>query len=198
MPTIGFSASHFTAQDLTDARHTSDLKPRPEVILNLDHAQRGLGTASCGPDTSSAVPAERGHAPVQLRRSRLAALLISSAVGNASSAPRRSVDREATRTASRPRRRARSPPREPGREAAAERVAGAGRVDGVDARRRDVSRLIAVDDERSRLAHRDDDGKAVRERAGAGRDVLDRATVRRRRSARRARDVRDQHVDVPQ
>ncbi len=52
MPTIGFSASHFTAQDLTDARHTSDLKPRPEVILNLDHAQRGLGTASCGPDTS--------------------------------------------------------------------------------------------------------------------------------------------------
>jgi beta-galactosidase len=52
MPTIGFSASHFTAQDLTDARHTSDLQPRPEVILNLDHAQRGLGTASCGPDTS--------------------------------------------------------------------------------------------------------------------------------------------------
>jgi beta-galactosidase len=52
MPTIGFSASHFTAQDLTEARHTSDLTPRPEVILNLDHAQRGLGTASCGPDTS--------------------------------------------------------------------------------------------------------------------------------------------------
>ena len=52
MPTIGFSASHFTTQDLTDARHTSDLKPRSEVILNLDHAQRGLGTASCGPDTS--------------------------------------------------------------------------------------------------------------------------------------------------
>jgi beta-galactosidase len=52
MPTIGFSASHFTAQDLTAARHTSDLEPRPEVILNLDHAQRGLGTASCGPDTS--------------------------------------------------------------------------------------------------------------------------------------------------
>jgi beta-galactosidase len=52
MPTIGFSVSHFTTQDLTDARHTSDLKPRPEVFLNLDHAQRGLGTASCGPDTS--------------------------------------------------------------------------------------------------------------------------------------------------
>jgi beta-galactosidase len=52
IPTIGFSASHFTVQDLTDARHTSDLVARPEVILDLDHAQRGLGTASCGPDTS--------------------------------------------------------------------------------------------------------------------------------------------------
>jgi beta-galactosidase len=51
-PVIGFSASHFTAADLTAARHTTDLEPRPEVILSLDHAQRGLGTASCGPDTS--------------------------------------------------------------------------------------------------------------------------------------------------
>ena len=50
-PTIGFGASHFTAGDLTAARHTSDLEPRPEVLLSLDHAQRGLGTASCGPDT---------------------------------------------------------------------------------------------------------------------------------------------------
>ncbi len=49
-PTIGFTASHFTADDLYAARHTSDLEPRPEVILSLDHAQRGLGTASCGPD----------------------------------------------------------------------------------------------------------------------------------------------------
>jgi beta-galactosidase len=51
-PTIGFSASHFTAGDLFAARHTCDLEPRPEVALSLDHAQRGLGTASCGPDTS--------------------------------------------------------------------------------------------------------------------------------------------------
>jgi beta-galactosidase len=50
-PTLEFSASHFTAGDLYTARHTSDLRPRPEVILNLDAAQRGLGTGSCGPDT---------------------------------------------------------------------------------------------------------------------------------------------------
>ncbi len=50
-PTFEGSASHFTAEDLFAARHTYDLKPRRETILNLDVAQRGLGTASCGPDT---------------------------------------------------------------------------------------------------------------------------------------------------
>jgi len=53
-PVIGFSASHLTAADLFAARHTSDLVPRREVFLNLDHAQRGLGTAACGPDTAPA------------------------------------------------------------------------------------------------------------------------------------------------
>ncbi|MFA7345172.1 MAG: glycoside hydrolase family 2 TIM barrel-domain containing protein [Terrimicrobiaceae bacterium] len=48
---LEFSASHFTAADLFAASHTCDLKPRPETVLNLDYRQRGLGTASCGPDT---------------------------------------------------------------------------------------------------------------------------------------------------
>ena len=47
---LEFSASHLTAHDLYAATHTYDLKPRPEVILNLDYTQRGLGTNSCGPD----------------------------------------------------------------------------------------------------------------------------------------------------
>ncbi len=51
-PTIGFSASRFTADDLYRARHTVDLKPRRTTVLSLDAAQRGLGTASCGPDTA--------------------------------------------------------------------------------------------------------------------------------------------------
>jgi len=50
-PSIGFTASHFAASDLYEARHTCDLEPRREIYLSLDHAQRGLGTASCGPDT---------------------------------------------------------------------------------------------------------------------------------------------------
>jgi beta-galactosidase len=53
-PTIEFSASHYTDADLFAARHTTDLSPRPQVILNLDGAHRGLGTASCGPDTLAA------------------------------------------------------------------------------------------------------------------------------------------------
>jgi beta-galactosidase len=49
-PLLNFSASHFTADDLFAAKHTIDLTPRPETILNLDLAQRGVGTGSCGPD----------------------------------------------------------------------------------------------------------------------------------------------------
>jgi len=50
-PAMEFSASHFTADDLYRATHTYELTPRAEVVVNVDYAQRGLGTASCGPDT---------------------------------------------------------------------------------------------------------------------------------------------------
>jgi beta-galactosidase len=45
------SISRFAPEDLFAATHTTDLHPRQEVRVNLDVAQRGLGTASCGPDT---------------------------------------------------------------------------------------------------------------------------------------------------
>ncbi len=45
------SASHFRPADLAAATHHGDLVPRPETIIHLDAAHRGLGTASCGPDT---------------------------------------------------------------------------------------------------------------------------------------------------
>ncbi|MEM1213916.1 MAG: glycoside hydrolase family 2 TIM barrel-domain containing protein [Planctomycetota bacterium] len=48
---LHFNASHYTPADLTAASHTHQLTPRPETVLCLDHAHRGLGTASCGPDT---------------------------------------------------------------------------------------------------------------------------------------------------
>jgi beta-galactosidase len=49
---IEASVSHFTAHDLYAATHLGDLEPRPETFVHLDAAQRGLGTASCGPDTA--------------------------------------------------------------------------------------------------------------------------------------------------
>ena len=45
------SATHLRAADLAAATHDVDLVARPETIVHLDVAHRGLGTASCGPDT---------------------------------------------------------------------------------------------------------------------------------------------------
>ncbi|MEH6305172.1 glycoside hydrolase family 2 TIM barrel-domain containing protein [Olivibacter sp. CPCC 100613] len=48
---FGFSASHYTERDLHNAKHPYELKARPQIILNIDYAQRGLGNGSCGPIT---------------------------------------------------------------------------------------------------------------------------------------------------
>jgi beta-galactosidase len=45
-----FNALHYADEDLAAARHTPELRPRPEVILHLDHGMRGLGTG-LGADT---------------------------------------------------------------------------------------------------------------------------------------------------
>lgn len=49
MPLMEVSAHHYTTEDLTQARHTYELVRREEITLNLDYAQSGLGSASCGP-----------------------------------------------------------------------------------------------------------------------------------------------------
>jgi beta-galactosidase len=48
-PTVGLTVRRWPSEDLDVARHTSDLVPRDRVWLNIDVAQNGLGTASCGP-----------------------------------------------------------------------------------------------------------------------------------------------------
>src|SRR5207344_1404898 len=48
---FGFSALHHSVTDLATARHTTDLPSRSETFVHVDVALRGLGTASCGPDT---------------------------------------------------------------------------------------------------------------------------------------------------
>ncbi|MER8004601.1 glycoside hydrolase family 2 TIM barrel-domain containing protein [Streptomyces sp. NPDC094149] len=45
------SVTRYRAEDLTAARHHDELVPRPGCVVHIDAAHRGLGTASCGPDT---------------------------------------------------------------------------------------------------------------------------------------------------
>jgi beta-galactosidase len=45
-----FTASHHGAAQLWAARHVCDLVRKDETFLSIDVAQRGLGTATCGPD----------------------------------------------------------------------------------------------------------------------------------------------------
>ena len=47
---FAFSASRFSELDLAKAAHTVDLRDSGRIYLNLDHAVRGLGSASCGPE----------------------------------------------------------------------------------------------------------------------------------------------------
>ncbi|CAM5735329.1 beta-galactosidase OS=Streptomyces alboniger OX=132473 GN=CP975_28640 PE=3 SV=1 [Streptomyces alboniger] len=46
------SVTRYRAEDLTDVAHHDELVPRSGCVVHLDAAHRGLGTASCGPDTS--------------------------------------------------------------------------------------------------------------------------------------------------
>jgi beta-galactosidase len=50
-PSFGFNATRYPVEALFAARHTIDLTPSEDTYLYLDAFHRGLGTASCGPDT---------------------------------------------------------------------------------------------------------------------------------------------------
>ena len=58
-PPFGFTARRWTTAELEAARHTVDLVPGGLVHLTFDHAQHGLGSASCGPGV---LPQYRLHA----------------------------------------------------------------------------------------------------------------------------------------
>jgi hypothetical protein len=48
-PLLNVSVQEFTTESLTEAKHTFELEPCGEIILNLDYLQAGLGSNSCGP-----------------------------------------------------------------------------------------------------------------------------------------------------
>ncbi len=84
---FAFSAQHHSTQDLTESTHNAHLPRRDEVYVNLDHAQLGLGSNSCGPGpleayqlravpfefalTLAVLPSD-GVTPLDAYRSRLA------------------------------------------------------------------------------------------------------------------------------
>ncbi len=47
---FAFSVLPYSTADLTMARHTSELPDNDKLYMNLDLAQTGVGSASCGPD----------------------------------------------------------------------------------------------------------------------------------------------------
>ena len=62
-----FSVSQYSDDALTAARHPTDLIADDVLHLHLDHRQRGLGTASCGPDTLPQYKIGAGHYKFALR-----------------------------------------------------------------------------------------------------------------------------------
>ncbi len=48
-PAISASALHYTAEDLSRATHSYELKRRDDIVLSLDARHSGLGNGSCGP-----------------------------------------------------------------------------------------------------------------------------------------------------
>ncbi|MCD7783317.1 MAG: DUF4981 domain-containing protein [Firmicutes bacterium] len=46
---FSFTASHYSSQSLTTARHHYELVPEAETTVNIDYKQSGIGSNSCGP-----------------------------------------------------------------------------------------------------------------------------------------------------
>ncbi len=47
---FGFTVSHYTQEQLTEAGHNFELKDCGQTVLCVDHAQNGIGSNSCGPE----------------------------------------------------------------------------------------------------------------------------------------------------
>ena len=65
MPLLSAAARHYTHADLVPAHHTWDARKRPEVFVNLDFAQMGVG----GDDSWGALPHQQDPACRQRRTS---------------------------------------------------------------------------------------------------------------------------------
>ncbi|MBE6661123.1 MAG: DUF4981 domain-containing protein [Ruminococcaceae bacterium] len=69
---FSFNCSHFTPHDLSWTAHDFELKPREQTVVNLDLAQAGIGSHSCGPalDEQYRLTASEYHFTVRLKATR--------------------------------------------------------------------------------------------------------------------------------
>jgi beta-galactosidase/evolved beta-galactosidase subunit alpha len=49
-PELNFSLQRYTVAEIERAKHTNELRQADHLIWHLDYQQRGIGSASCGPD----------------------------------------------------------------------------------------------------------------------------------------------------
>lgn len=65
---FSFNCSHFTPHDLTSTAHDFELVPRKSTVVNIDLAQAGIGSNSCGPALAPRyrLDAEQYHFSVRL------------------------------------------------------------------------------------------------------------------------------------
>ena len=68
---VSFSALPYADTDLMEPQHTWELVKRPYIILHLDAALRGLGNASCGPETMTKYQIPQKEMTYKLRVSAL-------------------------------------------------------------------------------------------------------------------------------
>ena len=69
--TMEFSALHYSIDQLWNALHTCELKEENGVFVNCDCRQRGLGTATCGPDVRREYEIQPGRYRFVLRLAAL-------------------------------------------------------------------------------------------------------------------------------
>ena len=67
MDDFSFNASHFTPEDLTEAKHNIELKPRKETVINIDYMMSGVGSNSCGPKIQPKYTLSEKHISFRLR-----------------------------------------------------------------------------------------------------------------------------------
>jgi beta-galactosidase len=66
-PTFDLTARPWTSEHLDQARHPTDLRPDDRIWVNLDLAQQGIGSASCGPGVLPAYRLDPAPASLTVR-----------------------------------------------------------------------------------------------------------------------------------